>query len=148
MRRGSHPRNGSMLLAQGGAWARASANRASLLTELTRNQDFISAQGLHERVLAGPRPMGLTTVYRILRELDAAGLVDSFRDRDGERLYRIRPDGPHRHYIRCRACARSVDIRSGPVEQWAEAVGRDLGFTAVEHVLEFTGVCSQCAPTT
>jgi Fur family ferric uptake transcriptional regulator len=137
-----------MLLAHGGAWARATAKRAALLTELTKCQELISAQELHERLLTGPQPMGLTTVYRILRDLDAAGLVDCFRDRDGERLYRMRPDGTHRHYIRCRACARSVDIRSGPVEQWAEAVGRDLGFTAVEHVLEFTGVCSRCASTT
>lgn len=123
---------------------RSSRNRVQVLAELGEVGEFFSAQQLHERLASRPRPMSLTTVYRALHSLEAAGLVDVFRDEQGERLYRVRPDGRHRHYLVCRQCSRSVPVDADPVERWADRVGPDLGFLDVEHVVELTGVCLTC----
>nr|WP_223190287.1 Fur family transcriptional regulator [Streptomyces sp. TRM68416] len=113
---------------------------------LTYCQEFVSAQELHTLLTADGTPIGLTTVYRALRELEASGGVDVVRDEVGERLYRRRPDDGHRHYLMCRCCGRSRPVDSEVVEQWAGRIAADTGFAAVEHTVELTGICTDCQP--
>jgi Fur family ferric uptake transcriptional regulator len=109
-------------------------------------QDFVSAQELHALVTAGGHAVGLTTVYRALRELELGGSVDVVRDAAGGRLYRLRPADGHRHYLICRDCGRSRPVDSEVVERWAGRIAADAGFAAVEHTVELTGVCADCLP--
>ncbi|MGV9564120.1 Fur family transcriptional regulator [Streptomyces sp. NPDC003480] len=111
-------------------------------------KDFVSAQRLHELLVADDHVIGLTTVYRALRELEVGGRVDVVRDAAGGRLYRMRPDDGHRHYLMCRDCGRSRPVDSEVVEEWAGRIAADTGFTAVEHTVELTGVCADCLPRT
>lgn len=135
---------GGMATSAGSLPARATRNRIALLALLDDCTEFVSAQQLQDLSAATAHPISLTTVYRTLRLLEQGGLVDVIRDERGERLYRRRRDGEHRHYLVCRGCGRSVVIDSDPVERWAAAVGPDLGFAEVEHVVELTGVCGDC----
>ncbi|MBI0294716.1 transcriptional repressor [Streptomyces sp. PRKS01-29] len=126
---------------------RRTRQRAAVLRVLTSCQDFVSAQELHALLAAESVPIGLTTVYRALRHLEATGGVDVIRDDAGERLYRPRPAEGHRHYLICRCCGRSRPVDSEVVERWAERIGADTGFAAVEHTVELTGICAGCQPT-
>lgn len=73
---------------------------------------FDSAQSLHAALVADGAVVELTTVYRMLRLLEATGHVDVVRDSDGERLYRPRPDDGHGHYAS--AGSADSDWRSTP----------------------------------
>jgi Fur family transcriptional regulator, ferric uptake regulator len=128
--------------------SRTTRQRTAVLSVLTGCQDFVSAQELHALLTAADVPIGLTTVYRALRDLEAAGGVDVVRDDAGERLYRRRPADGHRHYLICRACGRSRPVDSEAVERWADRIGSDTGFAAVEHTVELTGICADCQPAT
>ncbi|MGW5256370.1 Fur family transcriptional regulator [Streptomyces sp. NPDC004012] len=111
-------------------------------------QDFVSAQELYALLVAGGQAIGLTTVYRALRELEADGGVDVVRDDSGGRLYRLRPAEGHRHYLICRDCGHSRPVDSEVVEEWAGRIAADAGFAEVEHTVELTGVCTDCLPRT
>ena len=124
--------------------ARATRNRRALLDLLEDCVDFVSAQQLQDLSAATAQPISLTTVYRTLRLLEDGALVDVIRDERGERLYRRRRGGQHRHYLVCRRCGRSVVVDADAVERWAAAVGPKLGFVDVEHIVELTGVCEDC----
>ena len=126
---------------------RTPRSRTALLRVLANCPDFVSAQELRALLAAEAIPIGLTTVYRALRELEATGGVDVVRDGAGERLYRRRPADGHRHYLICRCCGRSRPVDSEVVEKWAGRIGADTGFAAVEHTVELTGVCADCQPT-
>ncbi|MEC7051598.1 Fur family transcriptional regulator [Streptomyces collinus] len=126
-----------------GAW-RTTPQRTAVLTALRACDGFISAQTLHAALLAEGVAVGLTTVYRTLRLLETAGHVDVVRDSDGERLYRPRPDEGHRHYLVCRECGLSLAVDAEEVERWVTRTARDIGFHAVTHTVELTGVCDGC----
>lgn len=128
-----------------GEW-RTTPQRAAVLGALHACDGFVSAQTLHAALVTDGVAVGLTTVYRTLRLLEAAGHVDVVRDSDGERLYRPRPDGGHRHYLVCRECGLSLAVDSEEVERWVAGIARDLGFHAVDHTVELTGVCAGCRP--
>lgn len=123
---------------------RLTRQRAAVLRVLAGCQDFVSAQELHLRLDAAGVPVGLSTVYRALHALERTGQVDVVRDEAGERLYRPRPADGHRHYLLCRHCGRSRPLDSDVVERWAERVGAESGFSAVEHTVELSGVCARC----
>ncbi|MEV0218323.1 transcriptional repressor [Streptomyces sp. NPDC050704] len=125
---------------------RSTRQRRAVLDTLGRCRDFVSAQELHALMAGAGSTVGLTTVYRTLRELDRAGLVDVVRDEGGERLYLRRPTAEHRHYLICRCCGRSQPVDAEAVEQWAARLIEVTGFAELEHTLELSGVCARCRP--
>ncbi|MFI9823251.1 Fur family transcriptional regulator [Streptomyces sp. NPDC052013] len=104
--------------------------RAAVLEGLADCQDFVSAQEVHARLTESGTRIGLTTAYRTLRGLAAAGGVDVVRYDSGERLYRRRPDDAHQHYLIRRACGHSRPVDSAVVDEWADAVAADTGSAA------------------
>ena len=51
----------------------------------------------------------------------------------------------HHHHLTCRSCGRSVEVEGQAVEQWAERVAPEAGFTEVGHTVELFGLCPDCA---
>jgi Fur family ferric uptake transcriptional regulator len=125
---------------------RRTRQRVAVLAALQTCADFVSAQDLHRVISTGDTTVGLTTVYRTVRELARAGWIDTIREEDGIRLYRHRPAVGHSHYRACRCCSRSWPVDSEVVEAWADAAATSTGFTSVEHTVELTGVCARCTP--
>lgn len=125
---------------------RTTRQRRAVMRALAVRQDFVSAQELHALLVADGVRIGLTTVYRALRDLEASGGADVVRDDAGERLYRTRPADGHRHYLLCRACGRSRPVDSDVVEEWAGRIASDTGYAGVEHTVELTGICADCQP--
>ncbi|MGW5003586.1 Fur family transcriptional regulator [Streptomyces hydrogenans] len=127
-----------------GEWRRTTRQREAVYTALACSPDFVSAKALRASLVANRAPAGLTTVYRALQALERAGQVDVIRDKAGERFYRIRPAGVHRHYLMCRKCGRSHPIDAEAVDRWVSEVSAESGFTDICHTLELTGVCADC----
>jgi Fur family ferric uptake transcriptional regulator len=107
---------------------------------------FLSAQQIHAELRRRGERIGLTTVYRHLQVLSEDGQLDTIRDVSGETLYRrCRSEAHHHHHLICRRCGSSVEVEGRPVEQWAEKVAAESGFTAVDHTVELFGLCPRCS---
>ncbi|MCW8380682.1 Fur family transcriptional regulator [Streptomyces justiciae] len=125
---------------------RPTRQRKAVSHALTQYEDFVSAQELHGLLVEDGHGIGLTTVYRALRDLEAEGGVDVVRDEAGGRRYRRRPTDGHRHYLLCRDCGQSRPVDSEVVEEWAAGIAAATGYAAVEHTVELTGICTDCRP--
>ena len=108
---------------------------------LARLPGFRSAQEIHAELRRQGETVGLTTVYRHLQVLSEQGAIDTIRDPSGESLYRQCDSTGHHHHLTCRECGRSVEVEGRVVEQWAERVAAEAGFTAVDHTVELFGLC-------
>jgi len=124
---------------------RMTRQRAAVLRALETSDDFLSAQQWHERLRGDGSPIGLATVYRALQALAESGDVDSVISADGEALYRRCEGAQHHHHLRCRECGAAVEIEGPGVEEWAERMGAQYGYTRVEHTIELIGLCRKCA---
>ena len=134
---------GATIPARGATRARGPGS-ASPGRGLDRLPGFCSAQEIHAELRRNGEHIGLTTVYRHLQALSEQG---DRRDRDdsGEILYRQCETSVHHHHLTCRTCGRSVEVEGRAVEQWAERVAAEAGFTDVGHMVELFGRCPQCA---
>jgi Fur family ferric uptake transcriptional regulator len=123
---------------------RTTRQRAAIADLLTRTDDFLSAQQLHDLLVARGDSIGLTTVYRNLQALVDAGRVDAIWDGSGEMRYRHCSD-EHHHHLVCRHCGTTVEVQADVVEKWASATAAAHGFADVSHTLEIFGTCAACA---
>jgi Fur family ferric uptake transcriptional regulator len=124
---------------------RSTRQRAAIAELLDTVDEFRSAQELHDELRRRGEGIGLTTVYRTLQSMAAAGLVDTLRTDTGESVYR-RCSQHHHHHLVCRSCGTTVEVQGGDVEAWAAEVAHDHGFSEVSHTIEIFGMCGDCAP--
>jgi len=128
-----------------GTRARGTRQAQALAAALESLPGFCSAQEIHAELRLKGEHVGLATVYRHLQALSEQGSVDAIRDASGETLYRQCGTSVHHHHLTCRNCGRSVEVEGRAVEQWAEKVAAEAGFTDVDHTVELFGLCPQCA---
>lgn len=124
---------------------RTTRQRTAVVSALEGLTTFTSAQDIHATLTASGQKVGLTTVYRTLQQLNAAGLVDTLQDDSGEMLYRSCSSEHHHHHLVCTECRRTVEIDGGPVETWAATVAAEHGFTVTGHTADIFGLCPACA---
>ena len=124
---------------------RATKQAQALAAALTGMPGFSSAQDIHAELRRRGEHVGLTTVYRHLQALSEQGSVDAIRDDTGEILYRQCETTAHHHHLTCRNCGRSVEVEGRAVEQWADRVAAEAGFTDVGHTVELFGLCPDCS---
>ena len=126
-----------------GTRVRGTKQASALATALGSLPGFCSAQEIHAELRRRGETVGLTTVYRHLQVLSEQGAVDTIRDPSGEILYRQCATSVHHHHLTCRTCGRSVEVEGRAVEQWAEKVAAEAGFTSVDHTVELFGLCPE-----
>lgn len=124
---------------------RSTKQRAAIAALLDHLEEFRSAQDLHDELRRRGEGIGLTTVYRTLQSMAAAGQVDSLRTDSGESLYRRCSEQHHHHHLVCRRCGATVEVAGSEVEAWATETAAAHGFTDVSHTIEIFGVCGRCS---
>src|ERR1700756_170207 len=127
-----------------GASVRSTRQRAAISALLDTLDDFRSAQELHDELRQRGENIGLTTVYRTLQSMAAAGLLDTLRTDTGESVYR-RCSEHHHHHLVCRSCGSTVEVGDHEGEGGAAQGGAKHGFSDVGHTIEIFGTCSDCA---
>lgn len=123
---------------------RVTPQRVIVLETLRELSSHASAQEVYEA--AAPRLPGLNlaTVYRALRAMHQAGLVDLFTtDTDVQRFAHRDPDNPHSHLV-CRGCGATEEIDPELLEPLTEAVRRRHEFAMDGRHLALSGLCFEC----
>jgi Fur family transcriptional regulator, ferric uptake regulator len=127
-----------------GAGVRTTRQRAAITALLESLDEFRSAQEIHDELRRRGQGIGLTTVYRTLQSMSAAGAVDTLRTDTGESVYR-RCSTDHHHHLVCRSCGFTVEVEGGQAEAWAAQVASAHGFSEASHTIEVFGTCATCA---
>jgi len=123
---------------------RQTRQRAAVAEALDSQEEFRSAQEIHDLVRQRGDSVGLTTVYRTLQSMAEDGQVDVIVRGDGESVYR-QCSPSHHHHLVCRTCRSTVEIEAPDVERWAADVAARHGYAEVTHTVEVFGVCPRCA---
>ena len=124
---------------------RNTKQRRAIAGALRSLEDFISTQELHRRLQDEGQPVSLATTYRILQSMADTGEVDVLRNAEGEAIYRRCEAEHHHHHLVCRSCGAAVELEAPAVEEWADNTASRHGFTDVDHTVEITGICGNCA---
>jgi len=89
--------------------------------------------------------IGLPTVYRILDELEKAGILVQSLTEDRQLRYALcdSPDTHHHHFV-CRKCKKVSKVDFCNFKGISEFIKKNLKAKVETHNLQIEGVCARC----
>ena len=103
----------------------------------------LSAEDVYKVLLEMGEDIGLTTVYRVLTQFEAAGLVKRHHFEGGHSVFELN-QGDHHDHILCVKCGRVDEFVDEIIEQHQKDIATRLGYELTDHCLYMYGICSQC----
>ncbi len=101
--------------------------------------DHPDVEELYRRAVKIDEEISISTVYRTVRLLEDAGIIERHDFREGRSRYEQVPEKHHDHLINLRT-GEVTEFRSEEIERLQEAVARKLGYKLVNHRLELYAV--------
>lgn len=117
----------------------------AVLSAVRGMTDFQSAADIFTKLQLNGTHVGLATVYRNLSALAEDGILDTVKSADGTTLYRECESSEHHHHLVCRSCGKTEEFHLKGLEETLNEMGRKMGFSALSHTVELTGLCSKCS---
>jgi len=100
----------------------------------------MSAEDIYKQLLDSNEDIGLATVYRVLTQFEAAGLVTRHHFEGGTAVFELNHGGHHDHIV-CVDCGKVEEFMDGGIEERQQAVATRLGFEISDHALTLYGHC-------
>jgi Fur family ferric uptake transcriptional regulator len=121
--------------------------KVQILLELSRSARPLSVYDLHDKL---KQSCDVSTIFRTISQFKEKALVQEVNLDEGFFRYEMaaaplddRKQNHHHHHVRCRLCGDIRQIEKCDLSAFEKAITK-LGFTEMEHRLEFTGLCSRC----
>jgi Fur family ferric uptake transcriptional regulator len=121
--------------------------RVKILEILERsNARHISAEDMYKALLESGEDIGLATVYRVLTQFEAAGLVTRHHFEGGHSVFELN-QGAHHDHILCVKCGRVDEFVDSEIEARQKKIASAKGYEMTDHSLYIYGICSSCRKT-
>jgi len=113
--------------------------RVKILELLENSTDHhLSAEDIYKTLLANGSDIGLATVYRVLTQFEAAGLVTRHHFESGQAVFELSTEEHHDHMV-CVRTGRVVEFCDEVIEQRQKEIAREHGFEITGHSLILYG---------
>jgi len=106
----------------------------------TSGNRHLSAEDIYRSLVDAREDIGLATVYRVLTQFEAAGLVSRHHFADGMAVFELNA-GEHHDHILCLDCGHVEEFVDGGIEERQTAVAEKYGFEISDHALVIYGHC-------
>jgi len=118
---------------------RMTEQRRVVARVLSDSHDHPDVEELYRRAAAVDPHISIATVYRTVRLLEEAGIIEKHDFRDGRSRYEEVGDHHHDHLIDMKT-GQVVEFYDAEIERLKQAIAERLGFRLVDHRLELYGV--------
>ncbi len=122
--------------------ARRSARRDAVLSVILMANGALTAEEIHEAAAGIVPGLGIATVYRNLKLLHEAGVIQQIILSDGQTRYE-RSDQKHHHHFQCTECSRIFCLEGCVLPQAQPDLPK--GFTVTAHEITLYGTCPDCS---
>lgn len=103
----------------------------------------LSAEDVYKALLKTGEDVGLATVYRVLTQFEAAGLVNRHHFEGGYSVFELNQGAHHDHLV-CEKCGRVEEFFDEIIEERQKMVAIQAKFKMSTHALNIYGLCFAC----
>ncbi len=94
----------------------------------------MSAEDIYKQLLQSGEDIGLATVYRVLTQFEAAGLVTRHNFEGGHSVFEL-DDGDHHDHMVCVETGDVIEFVSEEIERLQHEVAEKFGYELIDHSL-------------
>lgn len=102
-----------------------------------------SAEDIYRALLDDGEEIGLATVYRVLTQFEAAGLIERHHFESGQAVFELSEKGHHDHIV-CVSCGKVEEFCDEMIEKRQQEVAAEKGYEVTDHSLTLYGKCPAC----
>lgn len=99
----------------------------------------MSAEDVYRALMQADSDVGLATVYRVLTQFEAAGLVTRHHFDSGQAVFELDTGDNHNHIV-CMKTGHVEEFTDSIIEQRLEKIATDLGYKLTDYTLTLYGV--------
>ncbi|MDT8405937.1 MAG: ferric iron uptake transcriptional regulator [Methylococcales bacterium] len=103
----------------------------------------MSAEQVYKHLLSDDEEIGLATVYRVLTQFEAAGLVTRHHFEGGNSVFELNK-GEHHDHLLCVKCGRVEEFQDESIERRQQEIAHRFDFELTDHSLYLYGLCPDC----
>ncbi len=103
----------------------------------------MSAEGIYNALVEAGMDVGLATVYRVLTQFEAAGLVKRHHFEGEHSIFEL-SQGEHHDHMVCVKCGLVEEFVDADIEMRQAAIARRANFKMTDHSLTIYGLCRNC----
>jgi len=104
------------------------------ILETAQEDHHLSAEDVYKKLLDQGDDVGLATVYRVLTQFEAAGLVLRHNFEGGHAVFEMAGDDHHDHMV-CAQTGEVVEFVDEVIEERQRKIAQEHGFELVDHSL-------------
>lgn len=105
-----------------------------ILDNAVEEGQHLSAEDVYKSLLEAGDDVGLATVYRVLTQFEAAGLVERHNFEGGHSVFEMAREGHHDHMV-CTSSGQVIEFYDADIERLQKEVAERHGFDLVDHNL-------------
>ncbi len=114
---------------------KATGPRLRILEILEHSQlKHMSAEDVYKALLEGGEDAGLATVYRVLTQFEAAGLVVRHNFDSGHSVFELNRGTHHDHMV-CLKTGRVIEFENDEIEALQRRIAAEHGYVLEDHSL-------------
>ena len=118
--------------------------RLKVLQILEQSSDHhLSAEDVYKALLEMGEDVGLATVYRVLTQFEAAGLIHRHNFEGGYSVFELSQAEHHDHLV-CVNCGRVEEFMDEIIEKRQKMIAEQAHFKMTGHALNIYGLCPAC----
>ncbi|WP_440995633.1 ferric iron uptake transcriptional regulator [Arhodomonas sp. SL1] len=118
--------------------------RMKILEILENNRDaHLSAEDVYRHLMNAGADIGLATVYRVLTQFEAAGIVERHNFEGNQAVFELY-EGSHHDHMVCVECGRIQEFVDEVIEERQQRVAAEHDFELTDHSLILYGRCARC----
>lgn len=104
----------------------------------------LSAEDIHRRVVSAGADVGVASVYRILAQLEAVGVLRKHVFEAGVSVFEVDCGDRHDHLV-CVSCGRVQDFHDRAIRLRRQRIADEHGYEVAGEPLMLRGRCRACA---
>ncbi|MBA2648910.1 MAG: ferric iron uptake transcriptional regulator [Legionella sp.] len=104
----------------------------------------LSAEDVFKSLMNIGEDVSLATVYRVLTQFEAAGLVSRHNFEGGHSVFEL-ARGEHHDHLVCVRCGLVEEFVDDIIEQRQKTIANNAHFQMTDHALNIFGICAQCS---
>jgi len=109
--------------------------RISILQLMTKHkQRHMSAEEVYKALMENGEDVGLATVYRVLTQFEAAGLVVRHNFDGGHAVFELNDGDDHDHMV-CIETGEVIEFSDDKIDTLRREIAQKHGFELVDHTL-------------
>ncbi len=105
-----------------------------MLDSSVSGQRHMSAEDVYKALMEAGEDVGLATVYRVLTQFEAAGLVERHNFDGGHAVFELADGGHHDHMV-CVDSGEVIEFFDPEIEKLQKEIVKQHGFELVDHNL-------------